>query len=197
MTMHPLRKLLNYAAAYRSDFQKATLYSVLNKFFDILPEVLIGAAVDVVVKGEQSFLARNVLGGLGITSTWEQLLALGAFNVVVWGGESLFQYLYEVQWRQLAQNLQHALQAWNTEECFVHLIPELIVVVIAQPARQGMQQQDEGQPIGGVFDRRCRDQGEAQNQAEQGKKQIGQAPYRCQQADGKVAVEGQLSGAQG
>ena len=108
--MHPLRKLLNYAAAYRSDFQKATLYSVLNKFFDILPEVLIGAAVDVVVKGEQSFLARNVLGGLGITSTWEQLLALGAFNVVVWGGESLFQYLYEVQWRQLAQNLQHDLR---------------------------------------------------------------------------------------
>ena len=94
MTMHPLRKLLNYAAAYRSDFQKATLYSVLNKFFDILPEVLIGAAVDVVVKGEQSFLARNVLGGMGITSTWEQLLALGAFNVLVWGGESLFQYLY-------------------------------------------------------------------------------------------------------
>ena len=94
----------------RSDFQKATLYSVLNKFFDILPEVLIGAAVDVVVKGDQSFLARNVLGGLGITSTWEQLLALGAFNVLVWGGESLFQYLYEVQWRQLAQNLQHDLR---------------------------------------------------------------------------------------
>ena len=110
MNMHPLRKLLNYAAAYRSDFQKAALYSVLNKFFDILPEVLIGAAVDVVVKGEQSFLARNVLGGLGITSTWEQLLALGVFNVLVWGGESLFQYLYEVQWRQLAQNLQHDLR---------------------------------------------------------------------------------------
>ena len=58
--MHPLRKLLTYAAAYRGDFQKATLYSVLNKFFDILPEVLIGAAVDVVVKGDQSFLARNI-----------------------------------------------------------------------------------------------------------------------------------------
>jgi len=32
------------------------------------------------------------------------------FNVLVWGGESLFQYLYEVQWRQLAQNLQHDLR---------------------------------------------------------------------------------------
>ena len=108
--MHPLSKLLRYASAYRRDFKLAALYSVLNKFFDILPEVLIGAAVDVVVKGEESFLARNVLGAIGITDTWEQLLALGLFNVLVWGGESLFQYLYEVKWRQLAQNLQHDMR---------------------------------------------------------------------------------------
>ena len=108
--MHPLSKLLRYASAYRRDFKLAALYSVLNKFFDILPEVLIGAAVDVVVKGEESFLARHVLGSIGITNTWEQLLALGLFNVLVWGGESLFQYLYEVKWRQLAQNLQHDMR---------------------------------------------------------------------------------------
>jgi ATP-binding cassette subfamily B protein len=108
--MHPLSRLLRYASAYRRDFKLAALYSVLNKFFDILPEVLIGAAVDVVVKGEESFLARHVLGAIGITNTWDQLLALGLFNVLVWGGESLFQYLYEVKWRQLAQNLQHDMR---------------------------------------------------------------------------------------
>ena len=68
--------------------------------------MLIGAAVDVVVKGEQSFLARHVLGTVGITDTWQQLLVLGAINVFVWGGESLTQYLYEVKWRQLAQDIQ-------------------------------------------------------------------------------------------
>jgi ATP-binding cassette subfamily B protein len=108
--MHPISSLLRYASAYRRDFKLAALYSVLNKFFDILPEVLIGAAVDVVVKGEESFLARHVLGAIGITNTWDQLLALGLFNVLVWGGESLFQYLYEVKWRQLAQNLQHDMR---------------------------------------------------------------------------------------
>jgi ATP-binding cassette subfamily B protein len=108
--MHPLQKLLHYARAYRRDFRLAALYSVLNKFFDILPEVLIGAAVDVVIQGEQSFLARNVLGAFGISSTWHQLLALGALNVLIWGGESLFQYLYEVKWRQLAQDIQHDLR---------------------------------------------------------------------------------------
>ncbi len=108
--VHPLKKLLHYAAGYRADFRLAALYSVLNKFFDILPEVLIGAAVDVVVRGESSFLARHILGVVGITDTWHQLLILGVFNVFVWGGESLFQYLYEIKWRQLAQNIQHDLR---------------------------------------------------------------------------------------
>lgn len=108
--MHPIQKLFGYARQYQRDFRLASLYSVLNKFFDILPEVLIGAAVDVVVKGEESFLARHVLGVVGITNTWHQLLALGIFNIFVWGGESLFQYLYEVKWRQLAQDIQHDLR---------------------------------------------------------------------------------------
>ncbi len=108
--MHPIRRLFAYARNYRRDFQLAALYSVLNKFFDILPEVLIGAAVDVVVKGDQSFLARHVLVSVGITDTWQQLLVLGAANALIWVGESLFQYLYEVKWRQLAQDIQHDLR---------------------------------------------------------------------------------------
>ena len=108
--MHPLRRLFRYASRYRRDFQLASLYSVLNKFFDILPEVLIGAAVDVVVKGNQSFLARYLLQDTGFTDTWQQLLVLGALNVVIWGGESLFQYLYEIRWRKLAQDIQHDLR---------------------------------------------------------------------------------------
>jgi ATP-binding cassette subfamily B protein len=108
--MHPILRLLSYARRYQRDFRLATLYSVLNKFFDILPEVLIGAAVDVVVRGDQSYLARHALAFAGITDTWAQLLVLGAANVLIWGGESLFQYLYEVKWRQLAQDLQHALR---------------------------------------------------------------------------------------
>ncbi|MFZ9887020.1 MAG: ABC transporter ATP-binding protein [Myxococcota bacterium] len=107
---HPLARLLHYARRHRRDIRLATLFSVLNKIFDILPEVLIGAAVDVVVRGEESFLAREILAGFGIRDTWPQLLALGAFNVLIWGGESLFEYLYHVWWRNLAQDLQHELR---------------------------------------------------------------------------------------
>jgi ATP-binding cassette subfamily B protein len=107
---HPLRKLLTYASAYKADFRLATLYSVLNKFFDVLPEVLIGVAVDIVVNGEKSFLAKRVLGGFGITETWHQLVFLGVLNALIWMGESWFEYLLSLKWRKLAQNLQHDLR---------------------------------------------------------------------------------------
>jgi ATP-binding cassette subfamily B protein len=56
--MHPLRRLFTYARHYRADVAVASVYSFLNKLFDVLPEVLIGVAVDVVVNQKASFLAR-------------------------------------------------------------------------------------------------------------------------------------------
>ena len=104
-TMRPLSRLFSHARNYRRDVRIASLYSVLNKFFDVLPEVLIGVAVDVVVNQKASFLAR-----VGIVDPKDQLVLLALITVVVWVGESLFQYLYDVRWRDLAQNLQHDLR---------------------------------------------------------------------------------------
>ena len=55
---HPLSRLRPFAHLYRNDVRLGVLYSVLNKFFDVLPELLIGVAVDVVVNQRDSFLAR-------------------------------------------------------------------------------------------------------------------------------------------
>ena len=46
---HPLRRLRVFAAPYRARIRRGVAFSVLNKFFDVLPEILIGVAVDVVV----------------------------------------------------------------------------------------------------------------------------------------------------
>jgi ATP-binding cassette subfamily B protein len=81
------------------------LFSVLNKVFDVLPEILIGIAVDVVVSRKQSFLARA-----GISDPSDQLVALAVITVVIWVAESGFEYLYALRWRNLAQNLQHRLR---------------------------------------------------------------------------------------
>lgn len=103
--MHPLRRLFGYARPYRRDAGLATLYSVLNKFFDVLPELLIGVAVDIVVNQRDSFMAK-----LGVADPLQQLVWLTAITVVVWLLESLFEYLYAIKWRGLAQDLQHELR---------------------------------------------------------------------------------------
>jgi ATP-binding cassette subfamily B protein len=103
--MHPLRRLFAYARPYRRDAALASLYSALNKLFDVLPELLIGVAVDIVVNQRDSFLAR-----LGLVDPWQQLLWLTVLTIVIWGLESLFEYLYAVKWRGLAQDLQHELR---------------------------------------------------------------------------------------
>ena len=102
---HPLTRLGRHAAQHRRDVRLAVLYSALNKLFDVLPEILIGVAVDVVVNRQASFLARA-----GIVDPKLQLLALAALTVLIWVGESVFEYLYQLKWRRLAQDLQHALR---------------------------------------------------------------------------------------
>lgn len=102
-----LMRLVRYARGHRHRKQiwLATICSVLNKIFDILPEILIGMAIDVVVRRDQSFLAD-----WGITDPFKQLLFLGAITICVWALESLFQFLLQVLWRNLAQSLQHDLR---------------------------------------------------------------------------------------
>ncbi len=102
---HPLRRLAAYAEPFRARAWRASVYSVLNKLFDVLPELLIGVAVDVVVNQRASFLAR-----LGVVEPMDQLWLLTALTVVIWLAESLFEYLYAIHWRGLAQDLQHSLR---------------------------------------------------------------------------------------
>jgi len=105
MPAHPLRRLAAYAAPHRARAWRASAYSVLNKFFDVLPELLIGVAVDVVVNQQDSFMAR-----FGLPDPLHQLYALVALTIVVWVAESAFEYLYALKWRGLAQDLQHSLR---------------------------------------------------------------------------------------
>ena len=104
-TMHPLKRLFSYTSQYRRDVVIATIYSILNKIFDILPEILIGIAVDVVVNQKASFLARA-----GIIEPKDQLMLLALITVFIWVFESLFEYLHQLRWRNLAQNLQHDMR---------------------------------------------------------------------------------------
>lgn len=103
--VHPLRRLWRYALGFRRRIVIASIFSVLNKVFDLAPPLLIGMGVDVVVERQDSLLAS-----LGFPDVSTQLWILAGLTLIIWGLESLFQYLYSIYWRNLAQSLQHALR---------------------------------------------------------------------------------------
>ncbi len=100
-----LLRLMRYARGYRNRIRLASLCSVLNKLFDVMPEILIGMAIDVVVRLDKSFLAD-----FGILEPFNQMLFLGVLTIVVWAFESLFQFFLQILWRNLSQSLQHDLR---------------------------------------------------------------------------------------
>ena len=102
---HPFVRLWNYTTHYRGKVYLAIASSIINKLFDLAPPVLIGAAVDVVVQRENSFLAQY-----GLDDVMTQLWALAAITVVIWVLESLTDYSTSLLWRNLAQTVQHDLR---------------------------------------------------------------------------------------
>ena len=102
---HPLARLLQYGDKYRVTICQAVICSILNKLFDLAPPALIGAAVDVVVKQEDSLVAR-----FGITDVFGQLVVLSILSAIIWGLESAFEYAYNRLWRNLAQDVQHDIR---------------------------------------------------------------------------------------
>ncbi len=83
----------------------AFLSSIINRILDLAPPVIIGLAVDIVVKEQNSWI-----GSFGIKDVPFQLLFLAFASGIVWSGESFFQYLYSVLWRNIAQISQHKLR---------------------------------------------------------------------------------------
>jgi ATP-binding cassette, subfamily B, bacterial len=104
-TDRPLQRLLAYGRQYRSQTWQAAIASVFNKLCDVAPEILIGMAVDVVVKKQDSFVST-----WGIRNVEQQLFILTIITVIVWVLESLSQYVYTNLWRNLSQKIQHNLR---------------------------------------------------------------------------------------
>ncbi len=104
-TNQPLQRLFAYSSNYRKQLWLATTCSILNKVFDLAPPALIGIAVDVVVKQQNSIIAQ-----LGVKDVYSQFLILSVLTVIVWVLESVFEYAFARFWRNLAQNIQHDLR---------------------------------------------------------------------------------------
>ena len=110
MSQSNLKHLFVYSQQQKTKAKRGIVYSILNKLFDLAPPVLIGIAIDIVVEGNESFLAS-----LGIPDRRRQLVILAVLTFIIWGLESLFDYLSAVTWRGISQDIEHSLRTETFE----------------------------------------------------------------------------------
>ena len=110
MTQSNLKHLFVYSQRQKTKAKRGIVYSILNKLFDLAPPVLIGIAIDIVVEGNESFLAT-----FGIPDRRRQLVILAILTFIIWGLESLFDYLSAVTWRGISQDIEHSLRTETFE----------------------------------------------------------------------------------
>jgi ATP-binding cassette subfamily B protein len=104
-SFHSFGRFLKYARPWKWKIILSSIYSILNKLFDIAPEILIGIAVDLVVQKNDSIIAQ-----LGFISIQSQIIFLAIATFLIWAFESIFQYLYSISWRNLAQLVEHQIR---------------------------------------------------------------------------------------
>ena len=104
-SFHSFGRFLKYAKPWKWKIILSSIYSILNKLFDIAPEILIGIAVDLVVQKNDSIIAQ-----LGFVSIQSQIIFLAISTFFIWAFESIFQYLYSISWRNLAQLVEHQIR---------------------------------------------------------------------------------------
>ena len=110
MTQSNLKHLFVYSQQQKTKAKRGIVYSILNKLFDLAPPVLIGVAIDIVVEGNESFLAS-----FGVPDRRRQLVILAILTFIIWGLESLFDYLSAVTWRGISQDIEHSLRTETFE----------------------------------------------------------------------------------
>ncbi|NES88428.1 MULTISPECIES: ABC transporter ATP-binding protein [Okeania] len=103
--VNSLKRLIDYAKNYRLQFWLANLCSILNKISSLVSPVTVGAAVDVIVKQEDSFIAR-----LGVKDIFLQLLVLSLATATIRSLESIFEYAQARLWRNLSQRIEDDLR---------------------------------------------------------------------------------------
>lgn len=100
-----LKQLMLLLKPFRREYSLALLYSTLSKFCELIPEIILGLAVNTVVKKDNSWLAK-----LGFVELSVQFIILGVMTFLVYGLQSTFQYLYCIKWWFFNQTIQHSLR---------------------------------------------------------------------------------------
>ena len=102
---NPFLGLLLHPPEHRRLTRRAITIAFLDRLFEVVPPALIGGAIDIVIRGPNSYFGR-----LGLPTIKLQLLALGAIGAVIWSLDAVMNYHHTVSTTELATTIQRDLR---------------------------------------------------------------------------------------
>jgi len=109
----PMSRLFRYLQRYSTSLWLAAAAAVLNKIFDLMPPFLTGWILDSAGGHVPHWMGRV----MGIYDPWPAAVAIALLTFIIFGFESLFEWLYKSGFMRLAQRTQHDLRI----DAYTHL----------------------------------------------------------------------------
>ncbi|MCA8938470.1 MAG: ATP-binding cassette domain-containing protein, partial [Planctomycetes bacterium] len=102
----PIFRLFKYMKPYKGRFLFASGSSVANKILDLYPPILVGWVIDTVNRKTPAFIENFVT----VEQPVDAALFLSFLVVLIFGLESLFQWMFQFGFMTLSQKVQHDLR---------------------------------------------------------------------------------------
>ena len=103
---HPMRRLFQYLRNFRKPVLFASVSSVINKIFDLMPPFLTAWLIDTASNQIPDWIPRLT----GLSEAWPVVVFLAVLTLVIFGFESFFEWLFQRGFLRLAQRVQHHLR---------------------------------------------------------------------------------------
>ena len=87
----PMLRLFRYLNSYYQRLSFSVFSSVTNKIFDLLPPLMVGWIIDT-VGGNAPHWIQNLAG---TDDPWRLALLISAMIILIFGGESFFEWLFQ------------------------------------------------------------------------------------------------------
>ncbi|MEM8907094.1 MAG: ABC transporter ATP-binding protein, partial [Bacteroidota bacterium] len=101
-----MSRLFRYLGHYRRQVWLATSSSIVNKIFDLMPPFLTAWMIDTVSNHIPQWIPQIT----GWTTPWPIIIFLSVLTLVIFAGESFFEWLFKLSFMRLAQRVQHDLR---------------------------------------------------------------------------------------
>lgn len=103
----PMYRLFQYLGSYRQQVWFSVLSSITNKIFDLMPPFLTAWIIDSVSGSIPNWIEQWT----GLIAPWPVIIFLCVLTFIIFGFESLFEWMFKIGFMRLAQKVQHDLRS--------------------------------------------------------------------------------------